>query len=584
MKEAFLSKKFNQASLHMIDPEEKFIPTPHPVLKLPTREQAMTMEPEALRELLIHREELIAAEKADPFRSGFYLDTWKDADAEMAKQLLLLALFGGNGSAKTFFMCRKGVEVMLEKPGSKVLWLHEAEKPSILLHHATVYHYLPRELKVSTTRRDRVRKINYTVATGFSDGKFVMPNGSIGVFGAYKQDIADYEGTGWTLICADENLPLGWLLTLMYRLPRCKGQMIWGFSPIKGITPAVRHLTKGAVTVKSMPAPLLPQDKIHVPDCPAGHMPYIQRAVWPDTMLMYFPSSANPFGEYERMAKLAVGKPTTEIETRFYGYARNVVGGCFPKFSAVHILKRERVAEILAGKGTRRHIMDPAGSRNFFQLWSFTDEHGRRFITREWPDVPTYGEWAVTAEDSKRWDGDPGPAQPALGFGTIDYKRQILECEGNKFADGKWDMCGEKIFERLIDPRSGKAGALTEDEGGVSIMDMMEDENLDDQGRIVGPSLTFDQAPGLTEDQGIMRINDLLAYNEQERLCHLINEPKLFVSEDCVNLIWALQTYTRHDGEKAACKDPIDCLRYFVTWDSDYVDDASQQAKGGGSY
>lgn len=591
-----------------------FTPTPHPVLKLPTREQGLAMGAEKLREFLIKREELILLEKEDPYRGGFYLDTWKEAD-EQLKDSLLLALFGGNGSAKTFYMCRKAMETALEKPGAKVLLLHEAANPSILLHHATVYHYLPKELKVPNTKRSRVTKINYSVGNGFTDAKLVLPNGSIIVFGAYKQDLGDYEGTGWALICADENLPLGWLKTLMYRLPRCGGKMLWGFTPIKGITPAVKHVVQGAVTLQSRKAELLPQNLVHVPDCPAGHMPYIQRAVWPATKIMYFPSELNPFGGYEDFKKILQGRTKTEIEQRAYGYARNTVGSCFPKFSAIHILKREQVAEFLKGNPTRRHYADPAGARNMFQIWGATDEHERMLVYREWPDMPTYGEWAVTAEDSRKWDGDPGPAQPTLAYGTIEYKRIILEAEGWKWTESGWvetkekDISAlekalhamehtgqlmeedvpktrvtEKIFERKFDPRSGKAGAMTEEHGGVSLMDMFLEENVDELGRIVGPALDFTQAKGLTEDQGIMRINDLLSFNEKQPLCAFLNEPKLYISEDCPQLIWALQTYTRHDGEKAACKDPIDCLRYFVTDDAEYVSEANMQCRGGGSY
>lgn len=564
---------------------EMIAPTPHPVLKLPTREQALAMGPDKLREILAERERLIELEREDPFRHGFYLDCWRDADEQMKGQLLL-ALFGGNGSAKTWYMCRKGVEVMLENPGAKVLWLHEAEKPSILVHQAFVWHFLPKELKVPNTKRTMVTKIRYTVATGFSDGKFVLPNGSIGVFGAYKQDISDYEGTGWKLICADENLPLGWLKTLMFRLPRCRGQMLWGFTPIHGITPAVKHVVNGAVTEVSLPVDpdLLSPREVHVPDCPAGHMPYVQRAVWPDTKVIYFQPSRNPFAGYEDFKKLLIGRPKAEIEQRCYGYARNTVGSCFPKFGAVHVMKRDRVAKVLEGSVTRRHYADPAGARNMFQIWTATDVDGRRIVYREWPDVPRFGEWAVTSDDSRRWDGDPGPAQPSLGYGVIDYKRIMLTEEGNRFENGAWLMCGEPIFERRFDPRSGKAGAMTEEEGGVSLMDVFLDDQVDGDGRLVGPSMVFEQAPGLSEDQGIMRINDLLSYRQDQPLCALLNEPKLYISEDCQNLIWALQTYTRHDGEKAACKDPIDCLRYFVTDDSDFISDSSMKTSGGGGY
>jgi hypothetical protein len=80
------------------------------------------------------------------------------------------------------------------------------------------------------------------------------------------------------------------------------------------------------------------------------------------------------------------------------------------------------------------------------------------------------------------------------------------------------------------------------------------------------------------------RINDLLAYNEDEKLCPIINEPQLYISSACQNTIWALKNYTRHDGEKASCKDPIDNLRYMATDDSGYIDPKAMQTIGGGSY
>src|SRR4030095_6014803 len=112
---------------------------------------------------------------------------------------MMLCLFGGNGSGKSWYLARKGVETMLEEPGAKVLWLHESEGSSIMVHQSAVWHYLPREFKVPNTKRYRVRAINYTVANGFSENRFVLPNGSIGVFGMYKQAVADYEGSGWKL-------------------------------------------------------------------------------------------------------------------------------------------------------------------------------------------------------------------------------------------------------------------------------------------------------------------------------------------------------------------------------------------------
>jgi len=612
-----------------------FTPTDHPVLKLPTREQALAMGEEAVKEFLAKREKLIADERDDAYRYGYVPQCWKDADA-MVDEFLLTCIFGGNGAGKTWYAAWRAMRTLVEKAGSKVLFIHESEKSSIMVHQAIMWHYLPAEYRVPDTRRHRTKNITYTVKSGFADNKFVLPNGSICMFATYKQDIKDYEGTGWSLVCADENLPLTWLKTLLFRLPRCQGKFIWAFTPIAGITPSIRHITNKAETTKSLPAPLLPQDETHVPDCPPGHMPYIQRPLWKDARVIYFFSEMNPYGQYEEMKRVLAKVNKTDIERRAYGYAKNTMRGAFPQFGAVHIVSdRSQESGVRSQNGaaapseqrasgvgasvpaspseaqrsvpkptrsviiptdsclltpeflktcTLRHFADPASARNMFQIWVATDKDGRHYIYRDWPDAETYGDWAVPSEDSRRWDGDPGEAQPAIGLSVAEYKRLILEAEGNKWDGTKWDMCGETIHERGIDPRSGAARTIAENDGGNSLIDMFLDEQLDQGGNAVGPSMQFDPAPGLSEDEGIMAINNLLAYDQKQPVCPYINEPKLYISSACRNTIWALQNYTRHDGEKAACKDPIDTLRYFATSDPCHLTPESMATTRGGSY
>ena len=80
-------------------------------------------------------------------------------------------------------------------------------------------------------------------------------------------------------------------------------------------------------------------------------------------------------------------------------------------------------------------------------------------------------------------------------------------------------------------------------------------------------------------------INSLLDYDRGEPVTALVNEPHLFVSRSCQNVIWAMQNYTGHDGEKAACKDPIDCLRYMATADLQHMQSADLKGFGSrGSY
>ena len=50
------------------------------------------------------------------------------------------------------------------------------------------------------------------------------------------------------------------------------------------------------------------------------------------------------------------------------------------------------------------------------------------------------------------------------------------------------------------------------------------------------------------------------------------NEPRLFISSECVNSIYALKEWTGADGRKGALKDVIDVLRYAVLADLIYAE------------
>jgi hypothetical protein len=50
-----------------------------------------------------------------------------------------------------------------------------------------------------------------------------------------------------------------------------------------------------------------------------------------------------------------------------------------------------------------------------------------------------------------------------------------------------------------------------------------------------------------------------------------LNAPKMFVSSECPNLIYALREWTGKDGNKGACKDWIDLLRYAALAELTYI-------------
>jgi hypothetical protein len=83
--------------------------------------------------------------------------------------------------------------------------------------------------------------------------------------------------------------------------------------------------------------------------------------------------------------------------------------------------------------------------------------------------------------------------------------------------------------------------------------------------------MVFHPAPGVEIENGLQLINGLLSYDEKKALSAL-NAPKLYISERCQNLIYAMQEYTAKGGKDEATKDPIDCLRYLCVSACEFID------------
>jgi hypothetical protein len=97
------------------------------------------------------------------------------------------------------------------------------------------------------------------------------------------------------------------------------------------------------------------------------------------------------------------------------------------------------------------------------------------------------------------------------------------------------------------------------------------------KGRIIG---------GEHSDGSVQMINDALFYDLDTPLGEFspksaaLNEPKLQVLETCPNLIYALAHWSGVDGQKGACKDPIDCLRGLFLTSVQYIDESQYVWQG----
>jgi hypothetical protein len=133
-------------------------------------------------------------------------------------------------------------------------------------------------------------------------------------------------------------------------------------------------------------------------------------------------------------------------------------------------------------------------------------------------------------------DGRVGPAQTGFGWGINRYLEEIHRCEGQ-----------EEIAERWIDSRFANLASAKADASTTLL------EELANCG------MYFSPAPNDPIEEGVSLINSMLDYDDDPRA---LRPPKLFISEKCENVIFALKVWSGRDGRFGATKDPIDCLRY----------------------
>jgi len=492
----------------------------------------------------------------DPYRHCVIPEHWKDAAALLDVNDRLL-VSGGNRSGKSYFSAHYAMQMMMEREGSRVAMFSMTAASSIRDQQPSVFAHIPLEFK--GIKKTKTTNINYSQKNGFTDGTFILPNGSQCWFLNYAQQPDILEGFEGDMVVFDELVPWHWVETAEYRLitrrgSRGTGKLLITATPITGWTPVVNDFVAGCKVAEVREASLLQKSPPPV-GCKPGHMPYKAKCVKENSAVIWFHSEMNPFQSPEEMERSLAGENTVTVRLRAYGWCEKATGNWFPKFGPDHIVNPEDVPL----EGTNYMCTDPAGSRNWSALWMRCTPDGKMYVYREWPDKEMYGEWAIPGD---KVEGQMGPAQKPEGRGINEYKELFLELED-----------GEKIEERFIDPRAGGSAQATK-EGGVTLIDMLADEPNE---------MWFTPAPGLNVDQGVQQINEQMSYNTEEPVT-MINEPKLYVSRDCGNLIDCLQNVSSAGADKNKFKDPVDVLRYLITSDLAHVDEKTYAAVGGGAY
>ena len=511
-------------------------------------------------ELRLKRTQLVLLEKADPYTYGYIPDHWEIANREIsATQELLVS--GGNRAGKTLWAARRVVQTLLEKENASVLCCHTSHATSVTVQQPAIFNYLPVALR--STKKGRIHYLNYSRKNGFTDGSFILPNGSRCDFLNYTQSENTIEGREADLIWCDELVPQSWVETLRYRLITRRGKLLVTQTPLEGVASVYKEFTAGAL-VKEWGSGELLAGKQGLPTWPPGKAPRVMEQPATKRKTVFFFSEDNPYNPFDEMKLKLVASPMGQVLTRAYGWASDNIGKAFARFRPdVHCIE----ASAVPPGGTLYMVCDPAGARNWFCLWLMVYEDGKRIVVREFPDFSNYGEWVLPSEKP---DGKAGPAQ------TLDAGRSISEYR-NLFRTIEAELgYGEPVM-RLIDPKAGGSPALSE-QGGTTLIDLLaESENPLDE------PMAFIPAPGVPVDQRTSAINSLLSYDATQPLTPL-NEPSLYITKDCSNLIYALSEHTGRDGQKGASKDPIDCLGMLLVSSLAYVGHGGFDCRGGGGY
>jgi hypothetical protein len=548
--------------------------TPHPVWHPLTTEQAVLIRQkfgdEALAKAIIDRENRIQDSLRDPMRCGYKPPIWGSISGDIIHGGVDEALLmGGNRSSKSEWAADFAVTDLMKEDEGEREWafFHSSEKSSIRQQQTRIYKFLPPEVR-DLGKRGKRTNVCYTVKNGFSGESFILPNGSRGYFFNYLQDPRVLEGYEWDGAWCDELVPVDFLAAIRFRLVTRRGKLIITFTPVEGYTATVGEFLSGAAVAATEVAPLLPAHKVHVRDCPPGHMPRVMRCINSSRRVYFFFSSDNPFNPYEEITKKLEGAPEAFIKERAYGWPEKQQGNLFTKFSRVHIVPHSR----LPAKLTRFRSIDPANAKSWFIKWYGVDALGRCYVVREWPDMQTHGEWALPS--AKNPDGKPGPAHKAgLGMSIKAYKRLILELEGAVFVPQiGWDFTNaEKVLKTVIDGRLG-ASTVPSSDDPTSIIDMLREEQTDDRGTVVGPSFDVVPSSGARIDDGIQLINDRMDYDHGAPV-NMMNAPGFYVLDSCLQSLHAYREYTGQGGEEGALKDVIDPDRYFLKMDPFFQDD-----------
>jgi hypothetical protein len=313
-------------------------------------------------------------------------------------------------------------------------------------------------------------------------------------------------------------------------------------------------------------------------------VPRVARCVDERKAVVWFSPMDNPYSDAADVIRNNLPKGREEVLKCVYGVAVKSFSAKFARFSrTVHVVP----AAAVPSTGLNGLVCDPAGTRNWAMAWyrlvGDTIYFYREFPSpvRLTPGVGTMGLWAEPDDRNGGVnDGRKGPGQDPLGWSYLRYKAEIARLEG--WSDYREWLAraeaepGEFWNGSALVPPDAEVEGWDEDNGSEERTDKIGDvralstpkqekDRFETMQTIMDEcGLRLDFADGVDVEDGVAVINHLLDFERRGDGDGYMRAPRLFFSEECVNLILAMENWQSADGLKGAYKDFVDLVRYAV--------------------
>ena len=538
---------------------------------------------------LRQRKREIEDSEKDPLRCGYEPHIWNtvreniaDLRAQHPQGVIKIIIWGGHRSSKTRFAANLVNRDVATNPGRRWWCCDSTEAQARANQMRLIYEQFP--LQWRYLPRTKSVDVNYSLADGFPKNRLVTPNASEIDFKFYTMDLENLPGPELDGIWADELIPLPWVKFATFRLVTRNGLLIITFTPEFGWNETIGFFYEGAQTLKEVDAPLLPRYNEEGKRIGFRKVPRVMQCQDPLARIIFFHTSDNPFGNYPVMVQELKNKNEDEILIRAYGVCTKSHSAAFPMFNhAAHVITTAQFNEILKKYPTaeRYHLVDPCDGRMWFQVWVLCPKPNKWIIYRELPShghpsayiqgVGMPGPWTLSGEAA---DGVKGPAQNSQGWSLERYIEEILHQEK-----------GEQILARYIDSRYATS-PKSERERMTTLIEQLAESGMDFLAMIAGVGRIIKQSG--SSDGSVDLINSALFYDVETEIgkwskeLGRLNEPQLQIVETCPNTIDSLGRWTGDDGQKGACKDPVDCVRGLFLTSVNFVGTNQYVFQGGG--